>query len=107
MQALLAPGAGTSRGDAGLRRRHPAALPGVQPGDGNLMECFYKAKQNISPQCQKTVADAGYEATIDAVRADHAGRAELDRSRQQPARRRTGRPGHFSRQLAADGGRRA
>jgi OOP family OmpA-OmpF porin len=39
---------------------------GVQPGDGNLMECFYKAKQNISPQCQKTVADAGYEATIDA-----------------------------------------
>jgi len=39
---------------------------GIQQGDGNLMECFYKAKQNISPQCQKTVADAGYEATIGA-----------------------------------------
>jgi hypothetical protein len=34
---------------------------GVQPGDGNLMECFYKAKNNISPQCQRAVADAGYE----------------------------------------------
>ena len=40
--------------------------PGVQPGDGNLMECFSKAKQSMSPQCRKTVADAGYEATIDA-----------------------------------------
>ena len=39
---------------------------GIQPGDGNLMECFYKAKQSISSQCRKTVADAGYEATIDA-----------------------------------------
>jgi OOP family OmpA-OmpF porin len=43
--------------------------PGVQPGDGNLMECFYKARRNMSPQCQKTVADAGYEATIDASAA--------------------------------------
>lgn len=34
---------------------------GVQPGDGNLMECFYKAKSNISAQCQRAVADAGYE----------------------------------------------
>jgi len=39
---------------------------GVQAGDGNLMECFYKTKQNISPQCRKAVADAGYEATIGA-----------------------------------------
>ena len=43
--------------------------PGIQSGDGNLMECFYKAKQNISPLCQKTVADAGYEATIGAPAA--------------------------------------
>jgi outer membrane protein OmpA-like peptidoglycan-associated protein len=28
------------------------------------MECFYKAKQNISPQCQQAVANAGYEVTI-------------------------------------------
>ena len=48
--------------DADIRRY----CPGVQQGDGNLMECFYKAKRNISPQCQKTVADAGYEATIGA-----------------------------------------
>jgi hypothetical protein len=34
---------------------------GVQAGDGNLMECFYKAKKNISPQCQQAVSDAGYE----------------------------------------------
>jgi hypothetical protein len=34
---------------------------GIQPGDGNLMECFYKAKSNISPQCRRAVADAGYE----------------------------------------------
>jgi outer membrane protein OmpA-like peptidoglycan-associated protein len=38
---------------------------GVQPGDGNLMECFYKAKRNTSAACQKVVADAGYEATVD------------------------------------------
>jgi OOP family OmpA-OmpF porin len=43
--------------------------PGIQPGDGNLMECFYKAKQNMSPSCRKAVADAGYEATIDASAA--------------------------------------
>ena len=48
--------------DADIRR----LCTGIQQGDGNLMECFYKAKQNISPQCRKTVADAGYEATIGA-----------------------------------------
>src|SRR4051794_12749245 len=37
---------------------------GVQPGDGNLMECFYKAKQSISPQCRQEVANAGYEVAI-------------------------------------------
>jgi len=34
---------------------------GVQPGDGNLMECFYKTKANISPQCRQAVSEAGYE----------------------------------------------
>jgi hypothetical protein len=43
--------------DADIRR----VCAGVQPGDGNLMECFYKAKRNISPPCQQAVADAGYE----------------------------------------------
>ena len=41
----------------------------IQPGDGNLMECFYKARQNMSPACQKAVVDAGYEATIDSSAA--------------------------------------
>ena len=35
--------------------------PGVQPGDGNLMECFYKGKPSFSPQCRAAVSDAGYE----------------------------------------------
>ena len=43
--------------------------PGVQPGDGNLMECFYKAKQNMSSSCQTAVANAGYDAPIDASAA--------------------------------------
>ena len=42
---------------------------GVAPGDGNLMECFYKARRNMSAACQKTVADAGYDATIKATAA--------------------------------------
>ena len=42
---------------------------GVQAGDGNLMECFYKARRNMSAACQKTVADAGYDATISATAA--------------------------------------
>jgi outer membrane protein OmpA-like peptidoglycan-associated protein len=39
---------------------------GVVAGDGNLMECYSKAKARFSAVCQKAVADAGYEATIDA-----------------------------------------
>ena len=39
---------------------------GVVAGDGNLMECYSKAKARFSAACQKAVADAGYEATIDA-----------------------------------------
>ncbi len=42
---------------------------GVQPGDGNLMECFYKARQNMSPSCQAAVSNAGYDAPIDASAA--------------------------------------
>ena len=37
---------------------------GIQQGDGNLMECFYKARQNVSPQCRKTVADAGFDVKL-------------------------------------------
>jgi outer membrane protein OmpA-like peptidoglycan-associated protein len=37
---------------------------GVQAGDGNLMECFYKVKRNMSAQCQQTVANAGYEVGL-------------------------------------------
>lgn len=37
---------------------------GVQPRDGNLMECFYKARRNVSPQCQKMISDAGYDVTL-------------------------------------------
>src|SRR5499426_1034757 len=48
--------------DADIRR----VCAGVQAGDGNLMECFYKARQNISGPCQQAVADAGYEVKINA-----------------------------------------
>lgn len=34
---------------------------GVQSGDGNLMECFSKAKPRFSAECQAAVRDAGYE----------------------------------------------
>jgi outer membrane protein OmpA-like peptidoglycan-associated protein len=46
--------------DLDIKRR----CSGVAAGDGNLMECFYKTKQNISPACQQAVADAGYEVAI-------------------------------------------
>jgi len=48
--------------DADIRR----VCAGVQAGDGNLMECFYKARQNISGPCQQAVANAGYEVKINA-----------------------------------------
>jgi outer membrane protein OmpA-like peptidoglycan-associated protein len=41
------------------------ACPDVKPGDGNLLECYQKAKHLFTPQCRKTVADAGYEAKVD------------------------------------------
>src|SRR5262245_22805577 len=46
--------------DADIRR----ICAGVVAGDGNLMECFYKAKRNISAPCQQAVADAGYEVGL-------------------------------------------
>lgn len=33
---------------------------GVQPGDGNLMECFAKARPRFSAECQAAITDAGY-----------------------------------------------
>ena len=41
------------------------ACPDVKPGDGNLLDCYMKAKHLFTPQCRKTVADAGYEAKVD------------------------------------------
>jgi OOP family OmpA-OmpF porin len=46
--------------DADIKR----ICAGVQQGDGNLMECFYKAKRNVSAACQQAVADAGYEVEL-------------------------------------------
>jgi OOP family OmpA-OmpF porin len=46
--------------DVDIKRR----CSGVAPGDGNLMECFYKTKENVSAACQKAVADAGYEVGL-------------------------------------------
>ena len=33
---------------------------GVQPGDGNLLECFMKAEARANAQCRQAVTDAGY-----------------------------------------------
>jgi outer membrane protein OmpA-like peptidoglycan-associated protein len=54
--------------DLDIKRR----CSGVAPGDGNLMECFYKTKENISPACQKAVADAGYEVGLASPSASNA-----------------------------------
>jgi OOP family OmpA-OmpF porin len=37
---------------------------GIEPGDGNLLECFSKVKQNVSAACRQIVADAGYEVSL-------------------------------------------
>ena len=49
---------------------------GIQQGDGNLMECFYKVRRNTSAQCQRAVADAGYEVSLGAAPA--SGQIKLD-----------------------------
>jgi outer membrane protein OmpA-like peptidoglycan-associated protein len=37
---------------------------GIEPGDGNLMECFEKTKRNVSAKCRQAVADAGFEVSL-------------------------------------------
>ena len=37
---------------------------GVVAGDGNLLECYVKAKQRFSQSCRQAVADAGYEVGL-------------------------------------------
>ena len=37
---------------------------GVEVGDGNLLECFYKTKENVSAPCRQAVADAGFEVGL-------------------------------------------
>ena len=37
---------------------------GIQPGDGNMMECYYHVQKNVSPACRKAVEDAGYNAKL-------------------------------------------
>ncbi len=46
--------------DSDIRR----LCAGIQQGDGNLMECFYKARRNVSAPCQKVVADAGFDVAL-------------------------------------------
>jgi OOP family OmpA-OmpF porin len=49
---------------------------GIQAGDGNLMECFYKARRNMSAQCQRAVVDAGYDVSVGG--ASPAGQVKID-----------------------------
>lgn len=51
---------------------------GIQQGDGNLMECFYKVKNNTSARCRQTVEDAGYDVSLGAAPA--SGQIKLDSS---------------------------
>lgn len=44
---------------------------GIQPGDGNLLECFFKAKGSMSAPCRQAVANAGYEVGL-APSTSHA-----------------------------------
>jgi Cysteine rich repeat len=39
---------------------------GMQPGDGNLMECLEKSNYNVSAACQQAIVDAGYQVSITA-----------------------------------------
>ena len=49
---------------------------GIQEGDGNLMDCFKKVKQNVSKLCLGAVVDAGYDVSVGA--APVAGQINLD-----------------------------
>lgn len=46
--------------DVDIKRR----CSGVEVGDGNLLECFFKTKQNVSAPCRQAVADAGFEVGL-------------------------------------------
>lgn len=37
---------------------------GVQPGNANLLQCFFATKKYVSPRCKQAVANAGYEAPL-------------------------------------------
>jgi outer membrane protein OmpA-like peptidoglycan-associated protein len=39
---------------------------GIQPGDGNLIDCFLKVQRNVSAACRKAVDDAGYNVKLSA-----------------------------------------
>jgi OOP family OmpA-OmpF porin len=39
---------------------------GMQPGDGNLIECLEKSNYNVSAACQQAIVDAGYQVSISA-----------------------------------------
>lgn len=58
--------------DSDIRR----LCAGIQAGDGNLMECFYKARRNMNAQCQRAVVDAGYDVSIGGTSA--AGQVKIN-----------------------------
>jgi outer membrane protein OmpA-like peptidoglycan-associated protein len=39
---------------------------GIQEGDGNMVDCFFKVQKNVSPACRKAVDDAGYNVKLSA-----------------------------------------
>jgi outer membrane protein OmpA-like peptidoglycan-associated protein len=51
---------------------------GIQPGDGNLIECFFKVQRNVSAACVKAADDAGYNVKLsggpstDQIQLDNA-----------------------------------
>ncbi len=49
---------------------------GIERGDGNLLECFFKVRRNTSAPCQKAVIDAGYDVSIGGTPS--AGQVKLD-----------------------------
>jgi outer membrane protein OmpA-like peptidoglycan-associated protein len=54
--------------DVDIKRR----CSGVEVGDGNLLECFYKTKENVSAPCRQAVADAGFEVGLASPAATSA-----------------------------------
>lgn len=58
---------------------------GIQQGDGNLLECFYKVRQNTSASCQKAVGDAGYDVSIGGYFGGRASHNKLRRYGQRPS----------------------